>query len=121
MFFSKLSHNAVGVTGTSVYITYTLTKSDAEVAIANLTIGYTIIDLIADLDTEDINTFKTRGAQEYLGLSEADGIMVSVNATGKVGSSWSLSISLDGVPLSDNPIEEETDDNGYLNHNQKHN
>lgn len=121
MAFSKLSHSAAGVTGKSVYVTYTLTASDANVAFAFLSIGYTIIDLVADQVPGNPWSFKSRGPHEYLGLQENDGILVSVNATGKAGCSWTLEISIDGTALSDNPIKETTNLNGYLNHNQKQN
>ncbi len=86
----------------------------------NLAIGFTPIDLAADQDPSDANTFTTKGSKKYTCLKEADGIQITCRANGKSGGSWTLTVQLDGTPLGDNPIEEETDGNGHLDHDKKH-
>jgi hypothetical protein len=117
--FSKLRHSAAGVTGTAVYLTYTLVKTN-DVSFADLSIGHTAINLAKDQDPADPNTFKTTKPNQYLVLWEGDGILITVFADGKAGGNWSLTISLNGTALVSNPITESTGPLGRLDHNQKH-
>lgn len=116
----KIRTTALGVTGTGVNFTYKLVKTN-EVSIADLGIGHTPIDLTGDQSTTDPNTFESKSATQYMGLYETDGILVTVDASGKSGNNWSLTISVNGAPLTSNPIKSgNPDQHGHLDHNQKH-
>ncbi len=103
-----------------VPVTYTLTKSN-DVVIKRLFIGDTKIDLEVDQDPGDPNKFATHGSKKYMCINDTQGLKVVVRADGKAGGSWSLEIERAGAALADNPIEEETDANGNLDHNKFHN
>jgi hypothetical protein len=105
----------------AVDVSYTLTKSD-DVTIAehSFVIGGTPIDLDGDEDDDDPNKFASPDGQPYNCTQDADGLQVTLRATGHRGSSWTLNVTVDGSPLHDNPITVEADNKGRLNHDQTH-
>jgi hypothetical protein len=113
--FSALLHDAEGLQGVAVPVTYTLEKS-SDVAFLSLSIGLVHIDLDADQDPSNPDSFATRNRKKYVCLQEDDGIRVTARAKGKAGGKWSLNVTISGTALGDNPIEESTDGNGRLDH-----
>jgi hypothetical protein len=110
-----------GLRGRMVPVTYTLEKT-GRTSLFSLSIGYTHIDLEQDQDPANDNQFSTRDGKKYTCFMEDDGLRITLRAEGKVGDSWTLNVMLGQSPLNDNPVEEyRPDENGRLDHDEKHN
>jgi len=117
--FSYLTHDAIGLAGVMVPVTYVLQKS-SDVSLFSFSIGYTQILLRDDQDTNNQNKFLTRNGKKYICLKESDGLRVVLRADGKIGGQWSLKIKIGLNELNEFPIEKKTDNNGRLDYDKKH-